>query len=300
MDGNRGDWQLYRSFLAVMREGSLSAAARALGLTQPTLGRQIAQLEEELGLPLFTRSRSGLGATAAATALLPHAQAMASAAEALARAAAGAADESKGTIRLTASDVVAAEVLPPMLADFQNRHRGIVLELVASNRVEDLLRRDADVAVRMARPTQDALLAKHIGVVPGRLYAHRRYVEARGVPSSLNDLPSHVLIGVDRDDTSIRGVVVAGQQITRDIFTFRSDNDLVQLAAMRAGAGIGGCHVGIARRDPELLPVLHDVVQFTLDMWLVTHEDLRQDRRIRLLFDFLAERLAAYVATCQV
>lgn len=292
---NEGDWQLYRSFLAVMREGSLSAAARGLGLTQPTLGRQIAQLEESLGLALFTRSRSGLTATAAATALLPHAEAMASAAEALARAAAGAADENKGTIRLTASEFMSAEVLPPILADFQDRHRGITLELVPSNKVEDLLRRDADMAVRMTRPTQDALVARHIGPVPIRMYAHRRYVERRGLPASLADREHHALIGFDRDTTSYRSVGAKSLAVTRDLFAFRTDNDLVQFAALRAGVGIGGCQVGVARRNSDLVPVLHDTIKFTLDMWLVTHEDLRQDRRVRLLFDFLAERLGEYV-----
>ena len=297
---SEADWQLYRSFLAVAREGSLSAAARTLGLTQPTLGRQIAQLEQALGLPLFTRSPAGLAATAAAAALVPHAEAMASAAEALGRAAAGAGDENKGTIRLTASEFISAEVLPAMLADFQDRHRGITIELVPSNRVEDLLRRDADLAVRMHRPSQDALVARQIGPVPIRMYAHRRYIERRGLPTSLDDTAHHALIGFDRDASSYRSVGGPALTITRDLFAFRTDNDLVQFAALRAGVGIGGCQVGVARRYPELVPVLHDAIKLALEIWLVTHEDLRLDRRVRLLFDFLAERLAAYVKECQV
>jgi DNA-binding transcriptional LysR family regulator len=300
MDNATADWQLYRSFLAVMREGSLSAAARALGLTQPTLGRQIAQLEQGLGLALFTRSPAGLAPTAAAAALLPHAQSMASAAEALARAASGAADESKGTIRLTASDFVSAEVLPPLLAEFQERHRGIVIELAPSNRVEDLLRRDADLAVRMRRPSQEALVARPIGTVPIHMYAHRRYAERRGLPARLADLASHTVIGFDRDDTSFRSVGAEALTVTRDLFAFRTDNDLVQLAALRAGIGIGGCQVGVAQRDPALLPVLHDAIRLSLDIWLVTHEDLKLDRRVRLLFDHLAEGLGKYVKSCVV
>jgi DNA-binding transcriptional LysR family regulator len=289
------DWQLYRSFLAVLREGSLSAAARALGLTQPTLGRQISQLEEAVGLALFTRSPSGLAATAAALALRPHAEAMASAAEALARAAAGAADESRGTIRLTASEFMSAEVLPPMLAEFQDRHRGIAIELVPTNRVEDLLRHDADLAVRMRQPAQGALVARHIGTVPIRLYAHRSYVERRGLPATLGDSERHVVIGFDRDDSSYRAVGAEGLAIDRDLFTFRTDNDLVQFAALRAGIGIHGCQVGVARRHPDLVPVLHDQVKLALDIWLATHEDLKADRRVRLLFDHLAQMLGAYV-----
>jgi DNA-binding transcriptional LysR family regulator len=290
------DWQLYRSFLAVVRFGSLSGAARHLGLTQPTLGRQIAELEQALALALFTRSPQGLVPTAAATALLPHAVAMEAAAQALARAASGAADETKGTIRLTASEFVSGEVLPAILAEFQDRYRGIVVELVASNRMEDLLRRDADIAVRMARPTQEALVAKRIGLVPIHLYAHRTYLARRPMPRRIEDLSAHVMIGIDRDATSVRGIDLPPFRITRETFTFRTDNDLVQLAALRAGAGIGGCQDGIARRSPDLVPVLPDMIRFELEMWLVMHEDQRMDRRVRLLYDHLAERLSEYGA----
>jgi DNA-binding transcriptional LysR family regulator len=294
MDQTSADWQLYRSFLAVVQEGSLSGAARQLNLTQPTLGRQIAQLEQQLGLTLFTRSPAGLEPTAAAKALVPHAQAMASAAQALTRAASGAADETKGTIRLTASDFMSAEVLPPILADFQDKHRGIVIELAASNRVEDLLRRDADLALRMKRPAQDALVAKHIGQIPIRMYAHRCYIERRGMPKTISDLAHHAVIGFDRDDSSFRAVGAASAEISRDLFSLRTDQDVIQHAALRGGVGIGGCQVGVARRNPNLVPVLHDAIQFALEMWLVTHEDLKSDRRVRLLFDHLADALAAY------
>jgi DNA-binding transcriptional LysR family regulator len=294
------DWQLFRAFRAVVREGSLSGAARVLGLTQPTLGRQIASLEQALGLALFTRSPQGLIPTAAAAALLPHADAMASAAAALTRAASGAMDETRGIVRLTASEIVSGEVLPTVLADFQDRHRGIVVELVPSNRIEDLLHRDADIAVRMRRPEQEALIAKHIGVVPIHLYAHRHYIDRRGMPKTAADLAHHVMIGFDRDDSSVRGIDLPRFQVTRETFSFRTDNDLVQLAALRAGVGIGGCQVGIARRDPALLPVLHDLVRFELEMWLAMHEDQRLDRRVRLLFDHLAEALGAYIRECVV
>src|SRR5579859_4753296 len=152
-------WELYRSFLAVVREKSLSAAARSLSLTQPTLGRHVDALEEALGMPLFTRSQAGLIATDGALRLVPHAEAMASAAAALVRAASGEADEARGAVRITASEMVGTEVLPPMLAAFREQHPRIAVELVVSNRAQDLLRRDADIAVRMVKPTQGALLA---------------------------------------------------------------------------------------------------------------------------------------------
>jgi DNA-binding transcriptional LysR family regulator len=292
------DWQLYRSFLAVVRTGSLSAAARRLGLTQPTIGRQIAELEQALGLALFTRSPQGLVPTEASATLLPHAEAMESAAQALARAASGASDETKGTIRLTASDIMSGEVLPPILAAFQDQHRGIAIELVASNRIEDLLRRDADIAIRMARPTQEALVARRMGAVPIYLYAHRRYLARRPMPLRIEDLFGHTMIGIDRDETAVRGLEIANYRITRETFSFRTDNDLVQIAAIRAGGGVGGMQAGIARRDPDLVAVLPDLIRFELEMWLVMHEDQRMDRRVRLLYDHLAVALEQYVAAC--
>ena len=290
------DWQLYRSFLAVVRTGSLSAAARTLGLTQPTIGRQIAELEQALGLALFTRSPHGLEPTGASATLLPHAEAMEAASQALTRAASGAADETKGTIRLTASEIMSGEVLPPILAEFQDQHRGIAIELVASNRIEDLLRRDADIAIRMARPTQEALVARRMGAVPIYLYAHRRYLARRPVPRRIEDLFGHTMIGIDRDESAVRGLEIAQYRITRETFSFRTDNDLVQIAAIRAGGGVGGMQAGIAQRDPDLVAVLPELIRFELEMWLVMHEDQRMDRRVRLLYDHLAAALERYVA----
>jgi DNA-binding transcriptional LysR family regulator len=290
-------WELWRSFLAVMRERSLSGAARALALTQPTIGRHIDGLEAALGLVLFTRSPQGLVATDAAEALLPEAEAMAAAAEALLRLASGAAEAERGTVRLTASEIFAAEVLPPILARFRDRHPGIVLELVATNRIENLLRRDADIAVRTLRPTQGAIVARRIGRVGLGLYAHRRYAEAHGLPQRLDELDRHQSIGFDRDAGSARSIGATPLALRRERFTFRCDNDVAQLAALRAGLGIGGAQHAIARRDPALLPVLPDSLRFGFELWLAMHEDLRASRRVRLLFDHLAAELAAYVAS---
>jgi DNA-binding transcriptional LysR family regulator len=289
-------WELYRSFLAVIRDGSLSGAARSVALTQPTIGRHVDALEQALGTALFTRSQHGLAPTAAALDLVPHAEAMESAAEALIRAASGEAGTARGTIRLTASDIVGAEILPSILTIFRERHPGIVLELALTNRTEDLLRHEADIAVRMTRPTQSALVARRIGLARAGLYAHRRYVEAHGLPTSLEDaLAGHALIGFDRDINAFRGLGSIGVPITREIFALRCDNDLAQLAALRAGYGIGGCQVNVATRNPELVPVLHDKVMFELEMWVVMHEDLRASRRVRLLFDHLVEQLGAFL-----
>src|SRR5690348_6051147 len=247
-------WDHYRSFLAVVREGSLSQAARELGLTQPTLGRHVDELEKSLGTALFARSPSGLTPTPTALELVPHAEAMASAADALVRAASGEIAEPKGVVRLTASEVVGVEVLPAILARFHEKHPQIVIELAVSNRNQDLLRRDADIAVRMARPTQGALVAKRIGKIDIGLYAHKRYVKKCGTPKSLDDIAQHAMIGFDRDTASLRNVG-GGVPLTRELFAFRSDNDHAQLAALRAGYGIAAVQVGIAVQDSNLVPV---------------------------------------------
>ncbi|HSZ10749.1 MAG TPA: LysR substrate-binding domain-containing protein [Rhizomicrobium sp.] len=287
-------WDHYRSFLAVIREGSLSAAARALALTQPTLGRHIDELEKSLRASLFARSPHGLAPTAAALDLVPHAEAMASAAAALERAASGEAAELKGAVRITASEIIGAEVLPPILAQFRELHPQIVIELVLSNRNQDLLRRDADIAIRMVRPTQNALIAKRLGRVKIGLYVHRAYVERHGLPDSIASLTGHAIIGFDRDDSSFRALGAIGLPVVRDIYAFRTDSDHAQLAALRAGLGIGGAQVGIAAREPDLISVLPREIGFSLEMWLAMHESLRANRRVRLLFDYLADALAEY------
>jgi DNA-binding transcriptional LysR family regulator len=288
-------WETLRSFLAVVSDGSLSEAARRLALTQPTVGRHIDALEAVLGATLFTRSPRGLIPTPAALDLVPHAEAMSAAAAALARAASGAAATERGTVRVTASELVGCEVLPALLANFRRLHPFIAIELALNNRQEDLLRRDADIAVRMTRPTQKALVARRIGTLRIGLYAHRDYVASFGLPSSVDDLETHCLIGFDRDDTAFRSVGATAPLITREMFGFRADSDLAQLAALRAGVGIGGCQANLARRLPELVPVLPKALQFSIEMWLAMHEGLKATRRVRLLFDHLALGLAAYV-----
>jgi DNA-binding transcriptional LysR family regulator len=289
------DWDLFRTFLEVVRDGSQSAAARRLGLTQPTIGRQIDALEADLALALFTRSPRGLIPTQAALDLVPHAEAMAAAAAALCRAASGEAATDHGTVRVTASEIIGCEVLPAILAGFQRRHPGITIELALTNRNEDLLRRDADLAVRMQRPTQKALIARHVGKTRIGLFAHKDYLAARGAPNSVADLNQHCLIGFDRDDHSYRSVGPMAQQITREMFGFRCDSDPAQLAALRAGVGIGGCQINLAKRTPDLVPVLPKAVQFELDIWIAMHEDLKTTRRVRLLFDSLVLGLSDFV-----
>jgi DNA-binding transcriptional LysR family regulator len=274
------DWSHYRTFLAVLDAGSLSGAARALGIAQPTVGRQIEALETALGGDaLFTRSP------------------MAAAAETLIRTASGDAGEVRGVVRVTASEVVGAEVLPPIIAEFRETWPRVVIELVLSNRQEDLLRRDADIAVRMARPTQQALLARSVGAVPLNFHAHRSYLQKHGEPRSMAELVDHDLIGYDRVVVSAETLKALNFPVTNDLFALRSDNELAQLALMRAGAGIGVCQRPIGARDPNLTPILESVFAPGLEMWVLMHEDLRGDARMRRLFDHLVVGLKAYVAS---
>ena len=288
-------WGLYRTFLDVVRDGSLSAAARRLGLTQPTVGRHIAALERSIGAALFTRSQRGLLPTSAAIELVPHAEAMAVAEAAFRRAASGEASVVGGSVRVTASEIMGCEVLPPILARFCVAHPAIEVELAVSNRVQDLLRRDADIAVRTGRPTQTALIARKIGTVRIGLFAHRSYTKARGLPKDVTDLAHHRLIGFDRDSTSFSAIGDTGMGVTRDTFGFRTDSDPAQLAALRAGIGIAGCQTQIAARDSRLVAILPDKISFSLEIWLAMHEDLRATQRVRMMFDHLASNLASYV-----
>lgn len=282
--------------LAVAREGSLSAAARHLGLTQPTVGRHVDALEQALGTVLFSRHRNGLTPTDAALALMPHAQAMETAAAALVREVSGTSRIPEGTVRITASEVVGGEVVPKLLVPFQQTYPGITIELAASDQVNNLLIREADIAIRMVRPVQEALVARRIGQVPIGLFAHRDYLARMGEPRNLDELSRHTLIGFDRDETAYRAIRSLGLPLDRRLFSFRTDSNAAQLTAIRSGLGIGGLQRQLARQTPELCPVLPEAFHFELEMWLVMHEDLRSVHRVRLVFDHLAESLASWVA----
>lgn len=289
-------WELYRTFLAVARERSLSGAARALGLTQPTVGRHVDALEEALGAPLFTRSQTGLLPTAGAVQLVPYAEAMASAASALRRVASGDAEEERGAVRVTASEMIGTEVLPRALAELRELHPRIDVELVLSNRSEDLLRREADIAVRMVKPTQSALLARKIGTLHLGLHAERRYLQRHGTPRTLAELREHALIGFD-SRASVRRLPALGVELKPELFAFRCDSDVGQYAAIKAGFGVGVCQVALAKRD-GLVPIRlrEGALEMDLGVWIVMHKDVKSSRRMRLMFEHLASALARHVA----
>lgn len=286
-------WELYRSFLGVLREGSLSGAARQLGITQPTVGRHIAALETALGVVLFTRSPNGLLPTAVARTLRAHAETMERTAAALERAASSQGDEVRGVVRVSASEVVGVEVLPPILTQLRQAHPHLKVELVLTNRLSDLLQLEADIAVRMVRPSQEQLLARRIGLIEVGLHARDDYLQRHGTPLHMQDLASHSLIGFDQENAFIRSLTIQGFE--RSAFACSSDSDLAQLALIRAGAGIGGCQVQLAKRDPRLRRVLPEGFALMLDTWVTMHEDLRNSPRCRVMFDALVEGLQRYV-----
>jgi DNA-binding transcriptional LysR family regulator len=295
MNAREPDWSLYRSFLAVMREGSLSGAARALGLTQPTIARHIEALEQSIGLELFIRSQRGLSPTEGALELKPYAESMAATTAAMMRAASGQGKVVKGTVRISASEIVGTEVLPPIFADLRERHPQLEIELVLSNTVDNLLRREADIAVRMVEPAHEALVVRRIGAVTVGIYAHRGYLDRAGRPRTIDSLKGHSLIGFDRETPEIRSMRERVQGFEAVHFAFRSDSDIAQLMAIRAGFGIGLCQVALACRDPNLERVLPGAFELKLGVWLAMHENLRSTPRCRVAFDGLAAGLMSHV-----
>lgn len=289
-------WDHYRTFLAVLEEGSLSGAARALGLTQPTVGRHMDALEAASGAPLFLRTPRGLLPTETALQMKRHAETMAATAAALARVASAAPGEVKGTVRISASEVMGVEVLPPILAELQESHPGLSVELSLSDAVEDLLRREADVAVRMTAPRQEMLLSRHVGAIPLGFYAHGHYLARHGTPASLKDLADHQLIGFDRELAYVRALLREKPDFAALDFSFRTDSNLAQLAAIRAGLGIGMCQTGLARRDENLVGLLAGALDLSLETYVVMHEDLKTTPRCRVTFDALVKGLLAYIA----
>lgn len=286
------DWSLIRSFLAALDHGSLLGASKVVRTSQPTLGRHIAELESQLGVVLFERTGRGLVPTATALSLADSARGMADSADKLATLLSGAHAQSKGTVRITASTPVAVQLLPPILMQMRQTLPDIQIELVASNTVSNLLRREADIAVRMVRPTQGTLIAKKLGNVAIGAYAHRTYLARRSPIRQAADLFKHDLIGSDADTAILNGIRALGFTASKDMFAFRTDDFIAQWYAVRAGLGIGFMASYMARTDPDVVQVLPDALRIPpLPMWLAVHREIRTNQRIRLVYDFLAGAL---------
>jgi len=287
----RLDWALVRSFLAVLDAGSLMGAARRTGARQPTLSRHVAELEAQLGAPLFERTGRGVTPTSAALAIADAARQMQAGAESLARTLAGRRDQTTGTVRITTSMVAATWLMPPILAALHRTEPGIQLELVASNQLTNLLRREADIAVRMIRPTQGSLVARKVGAVEIGAFAHASYLARAGVPRQPADLAGHTLIGYASDDLIERGLARLGVPLTRDDFTMRTDDQVAYGMLVAQGAGIGFVARYNARQWPGVRQVLPLLQIPPLPCWLAVHREIRSSKVVRRVYNFLAERL---------
>jgi DNA-binding transcriptional LysR family regulator len=289
------DWALWRSFSAVVANGSLSAAARELGISQPTVGRHIETLEADLGLVLFERSLSGLKPNVTALRIYePVAQAQASLAEA-AIMAEGAQDDLGGTVRITSSVVISNYVLPTMLVPIRQLYPRIALELVPSDSAENLLLREADIAIRMFRPTQLELVTRHLGDLPIVPAAHESYLARRGTPRAIEELYDHDMIGMDRSDAIIAHAQKLGLSLRREHFLLRSDEQTQMWELIRAGLGIGFAQANLVATTPGMVALPLDLRIPPLQVWLTTHRELFTSHRIRAIYDALAEGLTAYI-----
>lgn len=285
----RFDWSLIQSFLAALDQGSLLGAARALNASQPTIGRHIVELETQLGVVLFERTGRGLLPTETALRLAESARAMQAGADQLARSVSGAEAGVSGTVRITASQPVACMLLPPLLARMRIALPEVQVELVASNEVTNLLRREADIALRMVQPTQASLVAKRIGKVTLGTYAHRDYLRRRGTPRQPADLMQHDVVGNDRQGDIARGFAAMGFPVERQQFALRTDDLIAYWQVVRSGLGIGFVADYMARTEPDLVALLPMLKLPELPIWLTVHREIRTNQRIRAVYDFLAQ-----------
>jgi DNA-binding transcriptional LysR family regulator len=293
------DWSLWRSFAAVVDAGSLSAAARQLGLSQPTLGRHIEALEATLGVALFERTLQGLKPTDTALRLYEPVSGAERALSEAALMAEGSSAAPGGTVRLTASTMISHYVLPPMLLSLRQAFPAVALELAPSDSAENLLLREADIAVRMFRPTQLELITRKLGTIPIACCAHESYLARRGRPENLRDLLQHDLIGFDRSDLIIASARGLGLGLDRDNFIVRTDSQTAFWELTKAGLGIGFAQRQLALSTPGMV-ILELGLDFPrLEVWLTTHRELFTSRRIRAIYDALAERLLAYLGEQQ-
>lgn len=285
------DWNQVRAFLATAEEGSLSAAARALKSTQPTLGRQVAALEESLGVTLFERAGRTLVITGAGQDLLEHVQAMGEAASRISMVASGQSQDIAGTVSITASDLFSAKELPAIVARLREIAPRIDIRIVASNKVENLTKRDADIAIRHVRPEQPDLIAKHVSDFTGNLYATSTYLDRAGRPTGPDDLARHDFIGTGDNDRLVMALGQFGLPVAAHQCRASTDNGVAMWQMMKANLGIAVLPDNLCATDPAVEQVLPDHPPIAIPVWLATHRELRTSRRIRIVFDTLAEVL---------
>lgn len=285
------DWSYMQSFAAVAEHGSLSAAARSLQHSQPTLSRHIAALEDRLDTRLFERSREGMILTETGLQLRGYASLMADAAAQFVSASTATQSQQGGTVRITASQFVATFLLPEVLRRLRKAHPEIDIEIVASDTTENLLRREADIALRMYRPSQLDVISKRLGNLEVGVFAAHSYVARRGLPSDFAQLAKHDVIGYDRNTQIIDGMRALGHKVSKDFFAFRCDDQVVCWQMVLAGCGIGFGQLALGEADPRLVRLLSDTPIASLPVWLTAHPELKRNMCIRRVYDWLASDL---------
>ena len=285
------NWSLIQTFIAVFDTSSMLGAARLLGAQQPTVSRQIAELEQQLGVPLFERTGRGVSPTAAALVLIDAARGMNVNADQLLRALSQESVKTKGLVKITASELAASFLLPSICAEFAAIEPDIQITIVATNRVSNLLRRDADIAVRMVRPEQGSLIAKKLGELRIVACAHESYLALHGTPIRPHDLLNHRLIGYDLDNQIVRGFADAGVPITSAHFGVRTDHQNVYTALIQAGAGIGFIDSQTIRHLNGVVPLLNELKIPSLPCWLAVHREIHGNPLVRKVYDYLAQSI---------
>jgi len=294
------DWTLLQAFLAVAELGTLSAAAIRLGTTQPTVGRQIKAIEQQLGAVLFVRKPRGLMLSKTGESLVSHATRMQEAAHQISLIAAGQEQALAGTVRITASDVMSHQFLPPILAAIRIAEPDIELELLPSDATENLLFREADIAIRMYRPSQLDLVATQVGSLELGVFAASEYLDRAGRPQSTEEFVQHQFVGYDRNELIIQGMRAAGLDVDRHHFKTRCDNQLVYWELVRQGCGIGFAPRRIGTNDSLVEELLLDFPIEPLPVWLTAHAVLRSSARINRVWTLLRERLPPQLLGCQL
>ncbi|MEO0548623.1 MAG: LysR family transcriptional regulator [Pseudomonadota bacterium] len=285
------DWNQVRAFLATAEEGSLSAAARALGQTQPTLSRQVNALEETLGVTLFERAGRAMALTDAGMDLLEHVRVMADAATRVSLIASGQSQDVKGKVVITATGALATYYLPPILKKIREAAPQIQIDVITSNQIYDLTRREADISIRHARPTQSDLIAKLLGETTAHLYASKAYIEHLEPIETLKDVEQADFVGFDQNEGLIAEMANHGLNLTLDRFRVNSPAGTVMRQLVSEGLGIGIMTKDVGLSDPGIEAILPDQFAIPIPVWLVTHRELHTSRRIRVVYDILAEEL---------
>jgi DNA-binding transcriptional LysR family regulator len=287
------DWNQIRAFLATVEEGSFSAAARALGQTQPTLSRQITALEEDLGITLFERGRRSMRPTGAALELIDHVRAMGEAAQRVSLTASGQAQSVEGFVSITSTDTVATHLLPPVLERLRALAPKLQIEIIASNTVHDLTKREADIAIRHGRPEQPDLIARLLGETTAGLYGAPSYLDRVGRPQTAEDVSRLDFVGFERGPRILEFVRDLGLDLTPENFRVTSQSGPAYIALIQRGFGLGFVTRDMLAFYPDLEPVYPALPPIPVPVWLVTHRELNTSRKIRLVFDTLAEELKA-------